>query len=114
MMRPVGFRPPMPQDLKSEEALQWQRFTEERRGLLSDQIHLEKYPQETLTDLSNAINDDPNANGSDIEDEQMLERREKQKMLEHVLYNDYQAMSTKKANKSTASGNKAVMSSSFN
>ena len=41
----------MPSDVKDEEMHSWSRFREERRGLLSDQIHLDKYPQETLSEL---------------------------------------------------------------
>ena len=58
MMAPVGFRPPMPTDIQSEGALAWQRFQEERRGLLSDEIHLDKYPQETFMELSMANADE--------------------------------------------------------
>ena len=30
------------------------RWKEERRGLLSDEIHMDKYPQETLMELTSA------------------------------------------------------------
>lgn len=50
-------------------------------------------------DLSNAINDDGDTAAVEIENEQDFEKRERQEMLEHVLFNDYQAMSTKNSAK---------------
>ena len=88
------FRQPIPSEAaaSSQETMQWQRFQEERRGLLTEEVHLDKYPQETLMELQSAINED---NFADEDDEAYKERQEKE-MISY-LWQNFQEMSTSTA-----------------
>ncbi len=52
MMQPKGFETVNSQHMPaSYETAELTTFKEERRGLLTNEIHLDKYPQETLMEL---------------------------------------------------------------
>ena len=82
----------MPQHIKSEKELHAQRFFEERRGLLTDEVHLEKYADETNQDFLASLGD---------EDIDGVSQRDLEKTVMSWQFQEFQKLSTTSAGGNT-------------